>query len=168
MTPNLVAIAGPLLGQTFLVTEEPLTIGREPSNHVHAPDLSLSRAHSVLVTDRDGVMLTDLDSANGTFINGIPITTRLLEHGDQIKMGDSVFLFLHDPANVAETSAVELDDMMARPTIQLRTEDMLYLRSDQIVDALPPTPRRARDLNILLRVSATLGSIRTSDDLQRT
>ena len=38
----------------------------------------------------------------------------------------------------------------------------------QIRDAFPATPRRARDLNILLRVSATLGSLRTSDDLQRT
>jgi transcriptional regulator with GAF, ATPase, and Fis domain len=168
MVPSLVAIAGPLRGQTVSLTEESLTIGREPSNRLHPPDLSLSRSHSVLVSDHDGVTLTDLDSVNGTFVNGVPIKTRVLEHGDQIKVGESVFLFVAHENAASDASDIELDDRMRHSTAQLRKEDMLYLYSDQMADAFPPTPRRARDLNILLRVSATLGSLRTSDDLQRT
>ena len=168
MSPSLVTLAGPLRGQTVTLTDEPLTIGREPSNQVHPPDLSLSRRHSVLVTDLDRVTLTDLESVNGTFVNGVPVKMRVLEHGDQIKVGESVFLFVDQNTAVSDGFPVELDDMVRRVTVRLRKEDMLYLQSDQMLDAFPPTPRRARDLHILLRASATLGSLRTSDDLQRT
>jgi len=168
LSPTLVAIAGPLRGQAVPLTDEPLTIGREPSNQLHPPDMSLSRRHSVLVTDHDCVTLTDLESVNGTFVNGIPVKARVLEHGDQIKVGESVFLFVDQDAAAAEGVPVELDDVVRRVTVQLRKEDVLYLQSDQMLDAFPPAPRRARDLQILLRASTTLGSLRTSDDLQRT
>jgi pSer/pThr/pTyr-binding forkhead associated (FHA) protein len=125
MTPSLVAISGPLRGQAVPLTLEPLTIGRDPANHLHPPDLSLSRSHSVVVTDDDRVTLTDLDSVNGTFVNGMPIKTRVLEHGDQVKVGESVFLFVaHDGAAV-DGAAVELDDRVRHSTAQLRNEDVL-------------------------------------------
>src|SRR5258706_137710 len=93
MAPRLVAIAGPIRGETLPLAEGAVTIGREPSNHLHPPDLSLSRSHSVLVTDQGLVTITDLESVNGTFVNGVPIKTRVLEHGDQVKVGESVFVF---------------------------------------------------------------------------
>src|SRR5882672_11000164 len=108
MSPVLVAIAGPLRGQTLPVTEAALTIGREPSNQVHPPDLSLSRRHSVLVTDQNCVTLTDLESVNGTFVNGVPVKSRVLENGDQIKVGESVFLFIDQDAAVTNGIPVEL------------------------------------------------------------
>src|SRR6266850_419671 len=107
LSPTLVAIAGPLRGQAVPLTDEPLTIGREPSNQLHPPDMSLSRRHSVLVTDHDCVTLTDLESVNGTFVNGIPVKARVLEHGDQIKVGESVFLFVDQDAAAAEGVPVE-------------------------------------------------------------
>jgi hypothetical protein len=45
------------------------------------------------------VTIADLDSRNGTFVNGVPIKQRVLEHGDHIRMGESEFLF-------SETSSV--------------------------------------------------------------
>jgi len=168
MAPTIVALAGPLRGRTVSLVGGALTIGRGPSNDVHPADLSLSRSHSVLATDQDRVTLTDLDSANGTFVNGVPIKTRLLAHGDQVKVGESVFLYLAHEGELPEDPAIELDDRVRRSTAQLRNEDVLYMHSDQIAAMFPTPPRRARDLNILLRVSALLGSLRTSDDLQRT
>src|SRR5258705_3271882 len=168
MLPRLVAIAGPIRGETLPLAEGAVTIGREPSNHLHPSDLWLSRSHSVLVTDQGLVTITDLESVNGTFVNGVPIKTRLLEHGDQVKVGESVFVFATHETASADASAVEIDDAVRRATVQLKTADMLYLQADQALDALPSTARRTRDLNILLRASAALGSLRTSDNLQRT
>src|SRR3982751_2970499 len=124
MAPNLVALAGPLRGQIISLTGDGLTIGRGPSNDVHPADLSLSRSHSVLATEQDRVTLTDLDSANGTFVNGVPIKTRLLEHGDQVKVGESVFLYLAHEGELPERAAIELDDRVRRSTARLRHEDV--------------------------------------------
>src|SRR4051812_22205058 len=137
MGPTLVALAGPVRGRTISLAGDGLTIGRGPSNDIHPTDLSLSRSHSVLVTDQDRVTLTDLDSANGTFVNGVPIKTRVLEHGDQIKVGESVFLYLAHDGELPEGPAVELDDHVRRSTAQLRNEDVLYLQSDQIAELSP-------------------------------
>jgi len=168
MAPSLVAIAGPIRGETVPLSEGTITIGREPSNALHPRDLALSRSHSVLVIDHDGVTLTDLDSANGTFVNGIPIKTRVLEHGDQIKVGDSVFLFVAHETGDSDAHAIALDDGVRNVTVRLREEDMVYLQADPVLHSGPATTRRTRDLDILLRASATLGSLRTSEDLQRT
>lgn len=167
MALSLIAIAGRLHGQTILLTSDTLTIGRDSSNQLHLADPSLSRAHAVLTTENDRVTLADLDSANGTFVNGIPIKTRLLEHGDQITVGESVLLFVGDEPVAAPDAVVELNDALRHSTIEVRREDAVYLRSDQAQDTLAPTSRRARDLNLLLRVSARLGTIRTLGELQR-
>ena len=168
MAASLVALSGPLRGETLLITEQGLTVGREPANQLHPSDLSLSRRHCTFVVAADQVTLTDLDSLNGTFVNGAPIKERTLEHGDQLKIGESVFLFLNRGGSVADQSAVELGDIAPRPTVALRKEDVLFLQSDQMVEAFGPMPRTARELQVLLRISTALGSIRNSEKLQRT
>src|SRR6267378_7357545 len=109
MAPRLIAIAGPVRGETLPLADGTVTIGREPSNQLHPPDLSLSRSHSVLVTDQGLVTITDLESVNGTFVNGVPIKTRVLEHGDQVKVGESVFVFVTHETARSDASAVEID-----------------------------------------------------------
>ena len=79
MTPSLIALAGPMHGEVVQLLNG-LTFGRDVSNDLHPADLSLSRHHCVLTVDDDRVAIADLDSMNGTFVNGVPVKTKVLEH----------------------------------------------------------------------------------------
>ncbi len=71
----------------------PLTIGREDGNHMRLDDERISRFHAKVQSDGDGIILTDLESTNGTRVNGHDITIRCLRPGDRIQMGRTVLLF---------------------------------------------------------------------------
>jgi transcriptional regulator with GAF, ATPase, and Fis domain len=170
MDPKLTAIAGPLAGATFALAGE-VTIGRDPSNNVSIADLSLSRRHCVIKSHEGLFKFVDLDSFNGSFVNGIPVKERALEHGDQIKVGDSVFVFVKDEIieEPPASSSVQLSEakVVAQSTVQLRPEDALYLNSKKMQAALPQSARMARDLNTLLGISTAINSTRDLVTLQQ-
>src|SRR4051812_13425036 len=124
MNPRLVAIAGPLKGTTFPLTEEEVSIGRETSNRLCIRDPSISRRHCVIKKEEEQFKVTDLESLNSTFVNDMPVKERTLEHGDQIKFGSSLFLFLlRDDEPVRTSSKVELDEGgVTGDTIRVRVE----------------------------------------------
>src|SRR5207248_8423554 len=98
VAPSLIALAGPMHGTVVPLDEGELSLGRDSTNQLHPADLSLSRRHSTFSVHDAQVIVTDLDSMNGTFVNGAPIKSRVLEHGDQVKVGESLFLFLQKDA----------------------------------------------------------------------
>jgi Nif-specific regulatory protein len=114
--------------------------------------------------------MLDLDSYNGTFVNGVPIKEQVLKDGDQISVGDTVLLFLlHDRIEGVEgSSELDEDNLITRSTVRLRNEDALYLRPDRVSTELPPTARLARDLNTLLKISRSLSSVLNLTDLYNT
>jgi len=71
--PRLVGIGGPLKGTAFSLPSGEVSIGRDSSNHLWAPDPALSRRHCLLVASDDQVSIRDLGSRNGTLVNGVPI-----------------------------------------------------------------------------------------------
>lgn len=105
--------------------------------------------------------IRDLESYNGTFVNGLPITEQTLAHGDQIAVGDVSLLFLLHETEAAPHTATQSDEekLITRSTVRLRAEDALYLRPDRVLAELPATARVARDLNALLKISTTINSI---------
>ncbi|HUB80316.1 MAG TPA: sigma 54-interacting transcriptional regulator [Bryobacteraceae bacterium] len=109
MIPQLVAIDGPLKGSAYAIADGRFSIGRKPDNTLSQADLSVSRHHCTIECAGDSFVITDHDSQNGTFVNGIPIKQRTLCHGDQIAVGASVFTFLLDegpaPPAAASTAA---------------------------------------------------------------
>ncbi len=71
----------------------PLTIGREEDNMVQLNDERVSRFHAKVQVDSDRVILTDLESTNGTRVNGHPVKMHVLKIGDQIAIGRCLLLF---------------------------------------------------------------------------
>lgn len=71
----------------------PLTIGREEDNGIQLNDERVSRFHAKVQVDSDRVILTDLESTNGTRVNGHPIKMHVLRIGDQISIGRCLLLF---------------------------------------------------------------------------
>jgi pSer/pThr/pTyr-binding forkhead associated (FHA) protein len=73
-----------------------VTIGRRPSNDVQINNLAISGEHAVVTTILDDSFLEDMDSTNGTLVNGKTIKKRVLHHNDVITMGKYTLKFLKE------------------------------------------------------------------------
>jgi transcriptional regulator with GAF, ATPase, and Fis domain len=154
MPPRLAAISGKLKGAIFTIDEDALVIGRETAANLCLADASVSRRHSKIEKKDEGFVITDLESLNGTFINDVPIRSRLLEHGDRVRIGDSQFLFLtHEGEAASKSSEVTLDE------VQVVTGSTVQVRLDQAVFQM------ARDLSALMKVSTAINALRGLDEL---
>jgi pSer/pThr/pTyr-binding forkhead associated (FHA) protein len=80
-------------GRVFGDLVPPITIGREEGNSIQLNDERVSRFHLKIQDDHERLVLTDLESTNGTKVNGEDIQLRILRHGDMIAVGRSVLLF---------------------------------------------------------------------------
>ena len=69
------------------------TIGRTPDNQIVVPVKEVSRRHAQIVVADEGYVLKDLDSPNGTFVNGDRITEHRLQEGDRIMLAGTTFVF---------------------------------------------------------------------------
>ena len=169
MRPRLLAVAGPLKGGVFALPEAEFSIGRGASSRLRIVDRSVSRHHCVLKFEEGRYTIRDLDSRNGTFVNDAPVSERVLENGDRIKIGAAQFLFLvQDVEPVFEAALVHFEDadIDTQSTVQLRYEDALYLRPDKLLAALPIAGQMARDLHALLKVSTAINSTLGTEELK--
>jgi predicted component of type VI protein secretion system len=80
-------------GQILSGLQTPLTIGREEDNSVQLNDERVSRFHAKIQEDEGRILLTDLESTNGTRINGHPVQMHVLRIGDQISIGRCLLLY---------------------------------------------------------------------------
>jgi|SRR5580704_7614148 hypothetical protein len=80
-------------GLIFRKLNTPVTIGREDENSVRLNDERVSRFHAKIQEDGGKLILTDLESTNGTRINGHPIQMRVLQIGDQIAIGRCLLVY---------------------------------------------------------------------------
>ena len=90
--PELLIASGPMSGTRFEVGPGGVRLGRSSSNDVHIPDEELSRNHCLFEQSGEaGIRITDLASANGTFVNGEQLgsDSRELKSGDEIEVGST-------------------------------------------------------------------------------
>jgi pSer/pThr/pTyr-binding forkhead associated (FHA) protein len=80
-------------GKVFEDLATPVTIGREEGNTIQLNDERVSRFHLKIQEDQQRLVLTDLQSTNGTKVNGEEMELRILRFGDMITVGRSVLLF---------------------------------------------------------------------------
>ena len=168
MRPRLLVIAGPSKDSTLPLPDGEATIGRDPTNVVPLVDPSVSRKHCLLRREDDRFQIKDLESRNGTLVNGEPVKEQWLRHGDEIATGDSVFLFLlEEDERVAAVSRVEFDE--SQPTTDtkvLHPREVVYLQPDRLLRELPATSQVARNLGALLKISRVVHAIRDLEELQ--
>jgi transcriptional regulator with GAF, ATPase, and Fis domain len=159
---RVVVISGPSKGAVVRLKGEQLSVGRDSANHLCLRDRAVSRKHFNISKTDVAFHLVDLESHNGTFVNGIPVRRKLLAHGDTIRVGrcELVFLITEDEQEVSDQ-------------VQFR-EEPSDLLSTTNVRAYPSTPhtgtdvgRMARDLNALFKIANTINSIRELEPLQQ-
>lgn len=80
-------------GRVFRDLSTPVTIGREEGNSLRLNDERVSRFHAKVQVDKEDYILTDLESTNGTRVNGTIVQIRRLRYGDRVSVGRSLLLF---------------------------------------------------------------------------
>lgn len=87
----LTVLEGPDRGKRFLLEGKgPFTIGRQSTNHVVLTDINTSREHALLEYCGNELYLVDLNSKNGTFVNGNAIERQRVGPGDKILIGENL------------------------------------------------------------------------------
>ncbi|MFN0199627.1 MAG: FHA domain-containing protein [Planctomycetaceae bacterium] len=140
-------------GRTFADLQPPVTIGREDDNSVRLNDERVSRFHAKIQEDGDSLILTDLESTNGTRVNGHPVQMRVLQVGDLLLIGRCLLVY-GSPEEIARrleesssTDAEAVRDAMSRATgtNQDGAEPPRMTRAEESLDDedLPLFPRGA-------------------------
>jgi transcriptional regulator with GAF, ATPase, and Fis domain len=168
MNPRLMGLAGPFQGTLHLLPEGELTIGRDTANGLYSGDGSLSRRHCVIIRAGDACTVRDLQSRNGTRVNGMPVEEQRLLHGDQLSVGSSVLMFLSEEKSAPfEANRGALDTERLDGSLRHLAQEQETARSlDRIVAKLPGTPELAGYLQSLLKMAAGIGGIRDRESLQ--
>ncbi len=158
--PALVALTGPRSGAQFPLEKGGLVVGREADAGVVLTDAAVSRHHARLVFCDGGWTVEDLDSLNGTFVNGVPVRRRALVNGDRLEMGTSVFVF-QDGTDATPEGSVEVDDGA------LRLETTLVVSAHDVAPELRSTEIRV-SADRLAAANREVAGARSVGELART
>ena len=128
------------------------TIGRSVDCDLHLDNQTISRRHASLASTSQGYVLTDLGSANGTWVNGKKITRHLLRHEDSICFGGAVAVF-HEPPDPDATLQIDVKALLevGHRTAALRIKDLEF---DEPMTR-PDPPARARPRRVVAPASLT-------------
>ena len=81
-------LTGPQAGLIYPVKEGKHTLGRSPTCDIKIASNSVSKEHATLLAVGDKLILSDLESRNGTFVNGVKIQNQRLNPGDKLSLHD--------------------------------------------------------------------------------
>ena len=107
--PSLFVIRGNDQGSRFELSEGTTSLGRDASNDIQLHDTEVSRRHAQIYASGEVYTVSDLNSSNGTYVNGRPIEAHRLESGDHVQIGRTLMLFTQPPGS----PVVDLSDRVA-------------------------------------------------------
>jgi hypothetical protein len=111
-------------GQTlaeYNMTKERYTVGRLPDNDIRIDNAAVSGHHSLIINILNDSFLEDLNSTNGTYVNGKLIKKHALQHGDVITVGHHQLRYVDDQANQAPEDEFE-KTMVITPSGQMERQ----------------------------------------------
>ncbi|MDO4596584.1 MAG: FHA domain-containing protein [Coriobacteriaceae bacterium] len=97
VTPVLSIIKGPQTGNAFELEAAETTVGRDPKNSIFLNDMTVSRSHAKIVRNDEGVIIEDLGSLNGTWVDGAIVNSAPLHDGSTIQIGTFTLIY-HESA----------------------------------------------------------------------
>ena len=99
---KLLVISGPLQGREFVLNRDTFTVGSGAHNDLTIADSTVSKRHCEIVVEQSGYLIRDLDSTNGTFVQGVRVSSAHLAPGSEIQLGKTriVFCPLQDAADI--------------------------------------------------------------------
>ncbi|HHU15133.1 MAG: sigma 54-interacting transcriptional regulator [Kiritimatiellae bacterium] len=99
---KLLVISGPLQGREFVLNRDTFTIGSGNHNDLIIEDSTVSKRHCEIVVEQSGYLIRDRDSTNGTFVQGVRVSSAHLAPGSEIQLGKTriVFCPLQEAADI--------------------------------------------------------------------
>ena len=89
----LVVRSGEMTGSRFALSKNTTQIGRNPESDILFDDITVSRRHAEVVSDSGGLVIRDLGSLNGTYVNQKLVDQSPLKHGDELQIGKFRMVF---------------------------------------------------------------------------
>ena len=108
MPKMIVSIDGVVIKEVQL-TKDRTTLGRRPYNDIVIDNLAVSGEHSVMQMSGTDVTLEDLNSTNGTYVNGKAIKKQALQNGDTVEIGKYKIKFVHDGVHEKQEKPVSIN-----------------------------------------------------------
>ena len=160
---TLIVLQGPDKGRTLRTSDDTVLIGRG-ATQIPLTDQTISRRHAELRKLDGGWLLTDLNSANGTYLNGVRLqkATRL-KHGDQVRVGSTLMVYTGDES-VQEFSGASIPtDLVTldagRPGVDSAVVASIPANEDSLVLAAPETAYAVKAWNVMRELSDVIGSL---------
>ncbi len=155
MAAKLILSMDGLVLKEIPLTKERTTIGRKPHNDIQIDNLAISGEHSVIVTILNDSFLEDLNSTNGTYVNGQPIKKHFLQNNDVVELGKYKLKYINEAPS--QTTAADFEKtMVLRSDLMKKTADQTAARAaspsdtqigmkvaDTHVGMAPPVPAPA-------------------------
>ncbi|MBY0313421.1 MAG: FHA domain-containing protein [Phycisphaerales bacterium] len=161
----LTVLQGPDKGRKFELTSQlPQLIGRS-SEALPIADTTVSRRHAELTPDDGKWYIRDLNSQNGTWVNGVRISGRqMLKPGDQVRTGSTLFVF----GQADERDELDLVRVLRQDQMDATVERTLASNDDSVILA-EPEPRNAavHHLQVIYRLTALTSTQTNREDLLR-
>ena len=117
----------------YNMNKERYTIGRLPDNDIRIDNAAVSGHHSLIINILNDSFLEDLNSTNGTYVNGKLIKKHALQHGDVITVGHHQLRFVEDDEQQDEFEKTMVIQPSARPVEKLRTA----VSQSEVIDGEP-------------------------------
>lgn len=159
---TLQVLQGPDKGRTFKTQDDTVLIGRG-SDQVPLTDQTVSRRHAELRFDGNGWVLTDLNSANGSYVNGVRLDKPVrLKHGDQVRLGSSLLVYSGDETlEQLSGSNIPMDLVTLDASVPDAGSIVASVASsdDSVVMAAPDTAYAVKSWKAMRELSDVIGSL---------
>lgn len=133
MAAKLILSMDGLVLKEIPLTKERTTIGRKPHNDIQIDNLAISGEHAVIVTILNDSFLEDLNSTNGTYVNGQPIKKHFLQNNDVIELGKYKLKYINETPS--QTTAADFEKtMVLRPDLMRKSAEQVAARSASVSD----------------------------------
>lgn len=159
----LVADSGEHKGTCWTLSNVPTTIGRGSGCRIVLKDASVSRMHCTLRVENDTARFTDQASRNATLVNGAPRSSGVLEPGDRITVGESVFIL----SVTTEKVVAKPDSKGPTSTLHVLEDQVTYLGNEG-VEFSQGNPQTVSDLYWLFTSTRLLSASRVREQFMVT
>jgi signal transduction histidine kinase len=163
---TFLVLQGPDKGRTLIAQDDHAVLGR--TSDLELSDHTVSRRHADLKRADGGWILTDLNSANGTYLNGVRLqkATRL-KHGDQVRLGSSLLVYGGDESE-RQLSGVQIPtDMVRLDAGAARASVIASMPSneDSVIMAAPDTAYAVKSWKAMNDLSLAIGRVLTPHEM---
>ncbi|HUG67488.1 MAG TPA: ATP-binding protein [Pirellulaceae bacterium] len=169
---SLFVIQGSDQGRRYDLDDEAISLGRDNDNSIQLHDSEVSRHHAEVRCDEQGFLLVDLNSSNGSFVNGNQVTEQQLTNGDRVQLGRTLMIFTggDDSSSFSLADEVDIVGQSASVAGSRIIHSLSHEEGSQIIDrfdesASPWLARARSNLQIMYRTALAVSHTLDIDQL---